>query len=428
MSAEAAFSPIGASCEPGGVNSRGNGGIHAFPVDKLGTTPPEPSDPADPANPPGPPGERTEEVDAYQEKIYAKTSDGDRAIFRTPIETKPQGSLCTSHVFQQIPGQNRIFMAWYSQGTQVVDFTENADGTIDFERAGFFVPENANEWTSHIFKVQANTDGSFTYWGAAGDFALGDAGRNTIDIYQATLPPPPKPFTESGEPLPGTPTFPRGERPASPSAGPGCAAASGYSALRSRPRNKRKRVRFSFNTAGDSTVDATVFRRGVRRRVVHRRVATFTDRERSFTWGGRRTRNGFYDVRFVTEAPNGNRDVRHLSVRRRNGRFYNLPSFDRRETCSLVKYETLKRSVFGGRKRAPLKVGFNLAESAAVEIELVRRGKVVRTLKGKTYPLGRSTRKIRLGRKKSKRGAYRVILTADRPGSTASVTLFTRHL
>ena len=97
---------------------------------------------------------------------------------------------------------------WYSQGTQVVDFTENADGTIDFKRAGYFVPENANEWVSHVFKVQQNPDGSFTYWGATGDFALGDAGRNAIDIYKVTLPAPPKPRTESGEPLPGTPTFP----------------------------------------------------------------------------------------------------------------------------------------------------------------------------------------------------------------------------
>ena len=420
--------PIGASCSPGGDNSRGNGGIHAFPVDKLGTTPPEPSDPADPANPPGPPGEQTDEVDAYQEKVYAQTSEGERAIFRTPIETKPQGSLCTSHVFQQIPGQNRIFMAWYSQGTQVVDFTENADGTIDFERAGFFVPENANEWTSHIFKVQENTDGSFTYWGAAGDFALGDAGRNAIDIYQTTLPAPPKPRTESGEPIPGTPTFPTGQRPPSPSAGPGCASASAYTSLRSKPRNKRKRVRFSFDTVGDSTVDATVFRRSRGRSVVRRRVKTFTDRESSFTWGGRRTRRGFYDVRFVSEAPNGSKDVRHLSVRRRNGRFYNVPPFSRRESCALVKWSSLARSVFGGRRRVPLKVKFTLAESATVEIELTRRGKVVKTLKAKSYPAGKSSRKIRLSRKKSRRGQYRVTLNAERPGSVNELALFSRHL
>ena len=43
---------------------------------------------------------------------------------------------------------------WYSQGTQVVDFTENANGTIDFKRAGYFVPEHANQWVSHVFKVE----------------------------------------------------------------------------------------------------------------------------------------------------------------------------------------------------------------------------------------------------------------------------------
>ena len=97
-------------------------------------------------------------------------------------------------------------MAWYSQGTQVVDFTENADGTIDFKSAGFFIPENANQWTSHVFKVQQNKDGTFTYWGATGDFALGDAGRNAVDIYKVTLPAPPKPrfdpASTPGQPAP----------------------------------------------------------------------------------------------------------------------------------------------------------------------------------------------------------------------------------
>ena len=68
-------------------------------------------------------------------------------------------------MFQQIPGQNRIFMGWYSQGTQVLDFTENADGTLDFKEAGYFIPASANEWVSHIFKVDRNADGSFTYYG-----------------------------------------------------------------------------------------------------------------------------------------------------------------------------------------------------------------------------------------------------------------------
>ncbi len=62
-------------------------------------------------------------------------------------------------------------MGWYSQGTQVIDFVENPDGTVRFEEAGFFIPENANEWVSHIFKVEQNADGSFSYWGATGTSA-----------------------------------------------------------------------------------------------------------------------------------------------------------------------------------------------------------------------------------------------------------------
>ena len=65
----------------------------------------------------------------------------------------------------------------------------------------------------------------------------------------------------------------------------------------------------------------------------------------------RRVRNGFYDVRFKTTAPNGSKDVRHVSGRRKRGRFFTLPAFDRRSTCSLVQYYSLGRSVFGGRKR-----------------------------------------------------------------------------
>ena len=175
----------GATCTPGADNPIGNGGIHALKVDAVGTAKPVIAD-----------DETTSDdaaVKSYQEKVYAKDAKGKRAIYRAAINTEPQGSVCTSHVFQQIPGQNRIFMAWYSQGTQVVDFTENADGTIDFKSAGFFIPENANQWTSHVYKVQENKDGTFTYWGATGDFALGDAGRNAVDIYKVTLPAPPKP-------------------------------------------------------------------------------------------------------------------------------------------------------------------------------------------------------------------------------------------
>jgi hypothetical protein len=165
--------PPGATCLPGADNTEGNGGVHAYDVSKLQKTMP------------------TTVTKAWEP--YARQSDGTKAIYRAQVRTKPQATVCTAHVMHQIPGQNRIFMGWYSQGTQVIDFTENRDGTLDFKEAGWFIPSNANEWVSAVFKSGKNANGTFTYWGATGDFNLGEAGRNTIDVYKVTLPAPPKP-------------------------------------------------------------------------------------------------------------------------------------------------------------------------------------------------------------------------------------------
>ena len=98
--------PPGATCSPGVDNKAGNGGIHVYQTARIDSGPP-----------------RTPEQEFQP---YARTPSGEKAIYRAPVRTRPQASLCTAHVFQQIPGQNRIFMGWYSQGTQVVDFIEHA--------------------------------------------------------------------------------------------------------------------------------------------------------------------------------------------------------------------------------------------------------------------------------------------------------------
>jgi hypothetical protein len=167
-------SPPGATCPTTPAdNPQGNGGVHFYRADRLFTN--------------GPPATAEQ---AWQS--YARKPDGSKAIYRAPVRTQPQASTCTAHVFQQIPGQNRIFMGWYSQGTQVIDFREVRSGVVEAKEAGYFIPLNANQWVSHIFKVQRNANGTYTYWGATGDFALG-AGRNAVDIYKVTLPAPPKP-------------------------------------------------------------------------------------------------------------------------------------------------------------------------------------------------------------------------------------------
>jgi hypothetical protein len=166
-------SPPGASCSPGADNRAGNGGLHVYRNDRLLRRAPNDAN------------------DAFGS--YALTPQGQKAIYRAPVRTQPQPSLCTAHVFQQIPGQNRIFMGWYSQGTQVLDFVEHANGRFEWREAGFFIPVQANEWVSHVFKVERERDGKFTYYGAAADFNLAAAGRNAVDIFKVTLPAPPAP-------------------------------------------------------------------------------------------------------------------------------------------------------------------------------------------------------------------------------------------
>ena len=164
--------PPGAACSPGADNTEGNGGLHAYRFSKVKK-------------------KLTGPKKSF--KAYAKKPKGGKAIYRIPVRTGPQGSLCTAHVFQMIPGQNRIFMGWYSQGTLVLDYKERRNGRFKFREAGYLIPENANTWVSQIFDYEKNPDGTFTYRGATGDFNLGAAGRSAIDVYETTLPAPPKP-------------------------------------------------------------------------------------------------------------------------------------------------------------------------------------------------------------------------------------------
>jgi hypothetical protein len=184
--------PPGATCVPD-EEWPGNGGLHAFRVDQLYTEYPAVLD-----------NEGSVDSEATAERArqaYALTPDGEPAIYRAEIRV-PAATVCTAHVFRHIPGQNRIFMAWYTQGTQVVDYIEHPDGTFEFMEAGYYIPLNANQWVSHVFKWEDNDDGTFTYWGVAADFQLGAYGRNALDFYKVTLPAPPEPAAPAPDPEP----------------------------------------------------------------------------------------------------------------------------------------------------------------------------------------------------------------------------------
>ena len=145
--------PGGASCENEEANPYGNGGVHVFDISQGG------------------------------EYEWAKTPDGDKAIFIGEVVI-PQATFCTAHVMQQVPGEQRFVIAWYSQGTKIVDWYVNDQGRWTFNEIASVIPQNpsADTWTSEVFKRVKNKNGTMTYYFIASDVTRG------IDIFSWTGP------------------------------------------------------------------------------------------------------------------------------------------------------------------------------------------------------------------------------------------------
>ena len=157
--------PGGASCSPEEENPYGNGGVHMYDI----------SDPS---------------------KIeYALTPDDQKAVFIGSVQV-PQTTFCTAHRMELVPGEQRFFISWYSQGTKVVDYFFDANGKVVFRETASFVPQGTNQWAVQPFKIVRNEDGTKTYYLAASDIARG------IDVFSWTGPPNPKGTAPPAELLP----------------------------------------------------------------------------------------------------------------------------------------------------------------------------------------------------------------------------------
>ena len=148
--------PPGASCTPGGPTDFSNGGMHA--LDIRGAAPGR--DPAD--NFP-----------------YMLDPAGNKAVFIGAVRV-PAASFCTVHMIEHAHEEQRLFVAYYSQGVKVVDyfFHDQGTATLDDDRISFretasFVLPNANTWVAHQFKTVANGDGTNTYYLLTGDIERG---------------------------------------------------------------------------------------------------------------------------------------------------------------------------------------------------------------------------------------------------------------
>lgn len=157
--------PGGASCSET-ADPYGNGGVHVFDISSGG------------------------------EYSYAQTAEGTKAVF-IGAAVIPSPTFCTAHIMEQIPREQRFAIAWYTQGTKIVDYFIDGQGRWSFRETASVVPQGpaANTWASQVFKIKRHGDGTVSYWFLASDITRG------IDILRWRGPanpngtPPPPPVT-----------------------------------------------------------------------------------------------------------------------------------------------------------------------------------------------------------------------------------------
>jgi hypothetical protein len=134
--------PPGSSCSPGIDNPFGNGGAHAFDI-------------STPSN-----------------IRYATTAAGKKSVYISDAVV-PAETFCDIHVIEQVPNEQRLIVAYYSQGTKIVDYFVDASGHVEFRETSSFTLPNANTWSAEDFKIVNNADGTRTYYLAADDIHRG---------------------------------------------------------------------------------------------------------------------------------------------------------------------------------------------------------------------------------------------------------------
>jgi hypothetical protein len=165
--------PGAAACQPGVENPYGNGGVHFFDI-------------RDPAN-----------------MQYAKMDGGAKAVWIGNAYV-PAATFCTVHVIEKIPDEQRFIVAYYTQGTKILDYWIDAEGEFHFRETASIILPGADTWTTEDFKIVDNPDGTRTYYFGASDIARG------IDVFSWTGP---------TNPIGSAPPAPRASAPRAVEAG-----------------------------------------------------------------------------------------------------------------------------------------------------------------------------------------------------------------
>lgn len=145
----------GATCINESIdNPYGNGGMHVFDMAKK---------------------------DDKGRFTYAEADHGGKAVYVSDA-VLPSGTFCTIHVIEQIPDEQRIIAAWYSQGVKIIDYTIDAEGKWSFEEVASYTLLPNDIWAAEVFRIEEEEDGNRTYYFVSNDIARG------LDVFSFTGP------------------------------------------------------------------------------------------------------------------------------------------------------------------------------------------------------------------------------------------------
>ena len=145
--------PPSAACVPTVDNPYGNGGLHVFDMTKK------------------------DDQGRFQ---YAEAVGGGKAVYISR-NVLPTPTFCTIHVIEQIPDEQRIVAAWYTQGVKILDYEIDAEGKWSFTEVASYGLVGNDIWAGEVFKIEENGD-QRTYWFMSNDVSRG------IDVFKWTGP------------------------------------------------------------------------------------------------------------------------------------------------------------------------------------------------------------------------------------------------
>ncbi len=266
--------------------------------------------------------------------------------------------------------------------------------------------------------------------------------RKTVDLASSCKAPDPTPTptatgtatpTVTGTPSPTvSPTVTPTPTP-TPTPGPeACNTSRGFKSVGVRPRGKGAVLEFQRAEGVDARVRMDIFQPGKPHKVIGtRKIMRFDDRVENVVWDGRdkkgkRVGNGYYFARYLVKAKRGT-DTRRVAMQRKKGKFRELPDFDRRDNCGLLRQFRLSGPVFGGKTNKSLHINYRLAETADVRVKVRRGKKVVSTYNRSGKPGGRRL-KLKLPSRKLRKGNYKVQIKVSTDERTSGATLRSKRI